>query len=155
MYSEYFLNKGFRCYISQSTTLQESGRINEYLNWRDIPETREPKPRNPFLTTVLSIGSKRVSHLYRQILPKGNQIIGESTDKWLKKTELEFSSFDLQKSSHLHHTSLKDCYLKYTQFRTLHRFFTNDKLFKMGIKPSDKCTFCKETTEMALLDYLL
>ena len=122
--------------------------INEYLNWRDIPETREPKSRNSFLNTILSIDIKGVSNLYRQILPKGNLVIGELTDKWLKKTEIEFSSFDLQKSFYLHHTLFKDCYLKYTQFRTLHRrFLTNDKLFKMGIKPSDKCTFCKEATD--------
>ena len=25
--------------------------INEYLNWRDFPETREPKPRNSFKKT--------------------------------------------------------------------------------------------------------
>ena len=48
------------------------------------------------------------------------------------------------RSFKLHHTWFKDCYLKYTQFRTLHRrFFTNDKLCKMGIKKSNICTFCK------------
>ena len=119
-------------------------KINEYLNWRDTPEYREPRPKNSFLNSILSVDIKVVSNMYKLILRKGNQILGELTDKWRNKTELEFSNFELQKSFHLHHTSFKDCYLKYTQFRTLHRrFFTNDKLHKMGIKPNDQCSFCK------------
>ena len=123
-------------------------KINKYLNWRDTPEYREPRPKNSFLNSILSVDLKGVSNMYKLILPKGNQILGELTDKWRNKTELEFSNFKLQKSFHLHHTSFKDCYLKYTQFRTLHRrFFTNDKLHKMGIKPSDQCSFCKASTD--------
>ena len=37
----------------------------------------------------------------------------------------------------------KDTYLKYIQFRTLHhRFYTNELLFKMGIKNSNLCSLC-------------
>ena len=37
-----------------------------------------------------------------------------------------------------------DMYLRYIQFRTLHRrFFTNDILFKMKQKPSTLCDFCQ------------
>ena len=77
-----------------------------------------------------------------------NQIIGEIPTKWQNKTDIEIQNFEFQKSLLLHNRSFKDCFLKYTQFRTLHRrFFTNDKLFKMGIKVSDKCTFCKVSTD--------
>ena len=41
------------------------------------------------------------------------------------------------------------------QVRTLHRFYTNDKLLKMGIKMSDICVFCKsspDTMDHILLD---
>ena len=38
-----------------------------------------------------------------------------------------------------------DIYLRYIQFRTLHRrFFTNDILFKIRIKDSPLCNFCQE-----------
>ena len=38
-----------------------------------------------------------------------------------------------------------DIYLRYIQFRTLHRrFFTNNILFKMRIKDSPLCNFCNE-----------
>ena len=104
-------------------------KINEYLNWRDTPDYREPRPKNSFLNTEL-------------------------TDKWSNKTDLDYTSFELQKSFHLHHASFKDCYLKYTQFRTLHRrFFTNDKLHKMGIKPSGMCSFCKVSSDS--VDHML
>ena len=98
-------------------------KVNEYLNWRDSPEYREPRPKNSFLNSILSVDIKGVSNLYKLLLPKGNQILGELSDKWVTKTELEFSNFELQKSFQLHHASFKDCYLKYTQFRTLHRRF--------------------------------
>ena len=123
-------------------------KVNEYLNWRDTPEYREPRPKKSFLNSILSVDIKGESNLYKLLLPKGNQILGELSDKWVTKTELEFSNFELQKSFQLHHASFKDCYLKYTQFRTLHRrFFTNDKLHKMGIKPNNLCTFCKVSTD--------
>ena len=39
---------------------------------------------------------------------------------------------------------VEDVYLRYIQFRTLHRrFYTNDKLFKMKIKESSLCDMCK------------
>ena len=101
-------------------------KINEYLNGRDTPDYREPRPKNSFLNSILSADIKGLSNLYKLILPKGNQIIGELTDKWSNRAELDFSSFELQKSFHLHHTSFKDCYLKYTVSNR--RFFTDDKL---------------------------
>ena len=39
-------------------------------------------------------------------------------------------------------------YLKYIQFRTLHKqFYTNEKLYKMGIKASALCTFCDDEND--------
>ena len=131
-----------------------SKKINEYLNWRDTPDYREPRPKNSILNTILSADLKGVANLYKLLLPNGNQILGELTDKWSNKADLEFTSFELQKSFHLHHTSFKDCYLQYTQFRTLHRrFFTNDKFHKMGIKPTALCSFCKVSLDS--VDHML
>ena len=61
------------------------------------------------------------------------------------KTDLDFGSF--RKSFLQHHLRYKDTYLKYIQFRTLHhRFYTNEKLFKMGIKNLDQCSFWESNT---------
>ena len=46
------------------------------------------------------------------LMASTSPILGELTDKWRNKAELDFSSFELQKSFHLHHTSFKDSYLK-------------------------------------------
>ena len=56
-------------------------------------------------------------------------------------------SFDFKKSfSKLN--MFDDIYLRYIQFRTLHRrFFTNNILFKMRIKDSPLCTFCNESDD--------
>ena len=90
-----------------------------------------------------------VSNLYRTLNRKGNQIIGEIQHKWEEKTFLNFENIDISRSFVHHNSIFKDCYLKYTQFRrTLHRrFYTNDKLYKMGIKNSDKCTFCHDESD--------
>ena len=43
------------------------------------------RPKNSFLNSILSADIKGVAYLYRLILPKGNQILGELTDKWRNK----------------------------------------------------------------------
>ena len=62
--------------------------------------------------------------------------------KWSAIIDLDLDSFDLSRSFQKHYIIYKDTYLKYIQFRTLHhRFFTNERLFKMGIKKSNLCGF--------------
>ena len=68
--------------------------------------------------------------------------------KWCANTNFDFNSFDLSRSFQKHHIIYKDTYLKYIQFCTLHhRFFTNEKLFKIGIKKSNVCGFCKDQVD--------
>ena len=118
--------------------------LKKHFEWKEIPETREPLPRNSFLNTILYMDNKGVSNLYRTLNKKGNQIIGEIHHKWEEKTTLNFEIIDISRSFVYHNSIFKDCYLKYTQCRTLHRrFYTNDKLYKMGIKNTDRCTFCQ------------
>ena len=67
---------------------------------------------------------------------------------------VEFCPIDISRLFTFHHSIFKDCYLKYTQFRPLHRrFFTNEKLYKMGIKNTASCTFCK--TEVDSVEHML
>ena len=64
------------------------------------------------------------------------------------KRHLNLISFSLSQSFNYHHHRYKVTYLKYIQFRTLHhRFYTNDLLFKMGIKNLNLCRFCIEQTD--------
>ena len=122
--------------------------LKKHFEWKDIPETREPFPKNSFLNTILHMDKKGVSNLYRILKKKGNQIIGEIHHKWEEKTTLRLDNIDITRSFVYHNSIFTDCYLKYTQFRTLHRrFYTNDKLFKMGIKKSDRCIFCLEESD--------
>ena len=59
---------------------------------------------------------------------------------------LHVATFDPSTSFNLHHASYKDTHLKYIQFRTLHKcFYTNQKLFKMGIKKPPLCALCSLT----------
>ena len=77
-----------------------------------------------------------------------SSVLDTAVEKWCANSELDFNSFDLSRSFQRHHLIYKDTYLKYIQFRTLHhRFFTNEKLFKMGIKGSDLCGFCHVHTD--------
>ena len=118
--------------------------LKKHFEWKEIPDCRKPYPRNSFLNTILAVDKRGVSNLYRTLQHEGNHVLGEINSKWEEKTLLSFSSIDISRSFVFHHSLYKDCYLKYMRFRTLHkRFYTNEKLFKMGIKNCDKCTFCK------------
>ena len=72
-----------------------------------------------------------------------DSIINLLENKWSDKAKLEIESISISRSFVKHHTVYKDTYLNYIQFRTLHhRFYTNDKLFVMGIKQSKMCGMC-------------
>ena len=106
--------------------------LKKHFEWKEIPETREPYPRNSFLNTILAIDKKGVSNLYRIL-----------HHKWEEKTLLNFSSIDISIFV-FHHSLFKDCYLKYTQFRTLHRSFTLMKsILKWESKPVRNEPFVK------------
>ena len=125
-----------------------SAALRKHFEWKDIPDHREPLLRNSFLNTILSLDIKGVSNLYRALQHQGNHILGEVSGKWEDKLRIHISPTEISRSFAFHHRTYKDCYLKYTQFRTLHRrFYTNDKLFKMGKKQSNLCTFCKTSLD--------
>ena len=87
---------------------------------------------------------KECSRLYSKIKDSNDHVLHNIATKWHDKTNIEIESYSLGRSFTKHHRYYNDTYLKYIQFRTLHyRFFTNDRLFTMGIKNSNLCGMCQ------------
>ena len=119
-------------------------KIRNFLEWKDVPLYTEEAPRNSSLNIFLNQSKKGVSRIYSQMKQSNNHILETASQKWSSIVEFDLDSFELGRSFHKHHSIYKDTYLKYIQFRTLHhRFFTNEKLFKMGKKKSNLCCFCQ------------
>ena len=96
-------------------------KIRKHIEWRDMSLHEEASPVNSALNTMLNLSVKGSS----------SHILDIAVDKWNDK----IGSFSLSRSFNYHHLRYKDTYLKYIQFRTLyHRFYTNETLFKIGIK---------------------
>ena len=118
-------------------------KINKFLEWKDLPPYSETLPRNSTVNILINKSSKGCSKLYTMIKDSNDTVLDNIVNKWSEKSELEMESICISRSFIKHHTVYKDTYLKYIQFRTLHhRFFTNDILFCIGIKPSNICGMC-------------
>ena len=123
-------------------------RISKFIEWKDMPLYDEDQPKNGSLNIFLNQTLKGVSCMYSRMKNTSSSVLDTAVDKWCANSELDFNNFDLSRSFQKHHLIYKDTYLKYIQFRTLHhRFFTNEKLFKMGKKISDLCGFCRSHSD--------
>ena len=103
----------------------------------------EGAPRNSYLNVLLNLSDKGVSKLYIPMKDSFSHVLDIAVTKWGENTDLDFGRTCLSRSFQKHHLTYKDTYSKYIQLRMLqHRFYTNEKLFKIGIKKSDLCSFC-------------
>ena len=113
--------------------------IREFFKNKELPLHGLSLPYNSYINIVISLDRKGVSNIYKMMIGRDKQIIEKAVKNWKEKTELEISSFSMSKSFTLN-SKIDDIYLRYIQFRTLHRrFFTNNILLKMGIKDSSIC----------------
>ena len=118
--------------------------IKDFLSQKILPLENPTAPVNSYLNIVLSLDKKGVSNIYKIMLGNHNNILLETSNKWNEKMNLNLSSFSIGRSFRKI-TIIDDTYLRYIQFRTLHRrFYTNDILHKIGIKDSDMCSLCKK-----------
>ena len=118
--------------------------IKNHLDQRELPMHIPLMPTNSCLNTVLSLDKKGVSNIYKIMLGKNKNILVETSDKWNEKMELSISSLSMGRSFKKI-LIIDDTYLRYIQFRTLHRrFYTNNVLHKIGITDSDICGLCKK-----------
>ena len=72
----------------------------------------------------------------------------KSQGKWLAEDSIRKKTVNWESTYSLSFWSTKETKLREFQFKLLHRrIATNDFLYKIGIKQSDSCTFCGETTQ--------
>ena len=118
-------------------------KIKSFLRYKDFPHVKTTLPRNSYINIIVSKDKKGVSNLYRSLQGRHYNIIEENCNKWNVCIEVNLIPAEISKSYKRHSTLISDTYAKYIQFRTLHqRFFTNDRLFKMGIKKDPSCNMC-------------
>ena len=118
--------------------------IKDYLSQKVLPIQNPTDPVNSYLNIVLSLDKKGVSNIYKIMLGNHSNILLETSNKWNEKMNLNLSSFSIGRSFRKI-TIIDDTYLRYIQFRTLHRrFYTNNILHKIEIKDSDICGLCKK-----------
>ena len=116
--------------------------IKKFLQFRERPTYSIENPADCFLNVVLRKDTKGVSTIYSLLLNKNPSIIDKVCAKWNDKIGETTSIFEFRKSFSKS-SMFDDIYLRYIQFRTLHRrFFTNNILHKMRIKDSPLCNFC-------------
>ena len=109
-------------------------KIKKYIEWQDLPLHGEELPRNSSLNVFLNLSNKGVSRIYSRMKESFSQVLDNAVEIWTRNIVIDIEGFCLSKSFHYHHLKYKDTHLKYIQFRTLHhRFYTNEKLHKMGI----------------------
>ena len=122
-------------------------KINKYISWMDIAEGTTVYPCISYLNVLLSRDRKVVSHTYKQLMGKNENIISNACEKWTAKITTRIETFSMRKSF-TKINLVDDIYLRYIQFRTLHRrFYMNDLLHKMKLKDSPLCEMCKDETD--------
>ena len=100
------------------------------------------QPCNSYLNVLLSKDRKCVSFTYKQLMGKHEGIIVNACEKWSEKITSRIEIFSMRKSF-IKINLVDDIYLRYIQFRTLHRrFLTNNLFYKMKMKPSPLCEMC-------------
>ena len=118
--------------------------LKKFLRFKEFPENSSPLPSNSYLNIIVNMDKKGVSNLYKTLNGRHFEHVEEACDKWNLKGNLSLTPIEISKSFKRHSTLVDDTYAKYIQFRTLHqRFFTNDRLHKIGIKDNSLCSMCK------------
>ena len=140
--------KEFQQKFGVKTNFLEYGRIcillKNFLRFKDFPETKSPLPSNSYLSIIVHMDKKGVSKLYKSLLGRHFEIVEEACEKWNSRANLTLTPIEISKSFKRHSSLIDDSYAKYIQFRTLHQcFFTNDRLFKIGIKNNNLCSMCQ------------
>ena len=115
--------------------------IKSFLKGKELPSFEARFPRKALCSIVIDRDWKGVSNLY-----KGNN--GRNSNwnicsKWNKHDKVSLSSISVPGSLVMHNAMVDEIYPKYIQLRTSHmRFFTNNRLHKIGITNNPMCPMC-------------
>ena len=119
-------------------------KLKSFLQFRESPLHSHSIPNNCLLNVILQKDTKGVSTIYKLLLGKNNSLIEKACLNLNSKMGNITEVYDFRKSfSKI--SMFDDIYLRYIQFRTLHRrFLTNNILFRMRIEDSPLCNLCHE-----------
>ena len=121
--------------------------IREYLGHNDLPLYNPIDPADSYLNILLSLDQKGVANIYKIMLGKNRNILTETSEKWNEKINLNITTFTVGRSFNKI-SIINDIYMRYIQFRTLHRrFYTNNILHEIGIKDSEICGRCNREND--------
>ena len=99
-------------------------------------------------TKTLLSHTKLCKKAYQRLIEKKASTPLKSQGKWLAEDSIRNETVNWESTYSLPFWCTKETKLREFQFKLLHRrIATNDFLYKIGIKQSDSCTFCGETTE--------
>ena len=126
-------------------------KIKKFLYLKEKPLFSHANPSNCLLNVIMQKDAKGVSTIYSMLLGMNNSIKKACTN-WNEKMGDITATFEFRKSfSRIN--MFDDKYLRYIQFRALHRrFFTNNILYKMRIKDSPLCNFGLSEDEHVLIE---
>ena len=128
-------------------------KIKKFLEFKDVPLRFKTLPRNSTLNMLVNLNTKGCSRLYSKVKNSDTHILDTLVEKWAENSDVVTDAISVSRSFHKHHLNYKDTYLKYLQFRSLHhRFYTNEKLYNMGLVQSNLCSMCK--TEVDSIEHM-
>ena len=111
--------------------------IKEYIGHKDLPLHNPNNPVDSYMNILLSLDQKGVANIYKIMLGKNRNILTETSNKWNEKMNLDLTTSAIGRSFNKI-SIIDDIYLRYIQFRSLHRrLYTNNILYKIGIKDSE------------------
>ena len=112
-------------------------------------------PNIPLLLSLVG-NEKGCSHIYKRLISRNGDILSKCAGKWSESLLEEISEVNLSQSFKKIDKDIDFTYVRYLQFRLLHRrIFTNELLYRMKIVDSPECPLCDnipETIEHAFLE---
>ena len=141
---------GYQCNVIEYNDL----RIKTAKILGNLDINKREGPNIPLLLSLVG-NEKGCSHLYKRLISRNGDILSKCAGKWSESLLEEISEVNLSQSFKKIDKDIDCTYVRYLQFRLLHRrIFTNELLYRMKIVDSPECPLCNnipETIEHAFL----
>ena len=133
--------------ISKINILQWAGLRHSILDFLKGDYTSPPLTSPSFLIhdNIFDVTKKKSKDYYLLLVTEKAQP-PNNIQKW--KSNFNLSDDNLREFFLLPHTAVLESYVKAFQYKVLHNIlYTNTKLFKIGFRTDDVCTFCEAEPE--------